>query len=129
MIALRSFCALAQADRPRQVRAVARSSLTARNARYSTFSSGANHHVPSLPTAPKCWTLDKHIPIAVIVTICLQTVTAVWWAAKLESHVEVLEVYAKGHAEDGDWLIRIEERLQYMAEQIASSDKKLESHQ
>lgn len=69
------------------------------------------------------WKIDRHIPIALILTVLLQTVGAVWWTAKLESRIEVLELYVKTRSGDGERLIRIEERLNYIAEQIANSRK------
>ena len=39
----------------------------------------------------EAWHFDKRIPLALIITIFLQTATAVWFVAKLESRVSVLE--------------------------------------
>lgn len=40
--------------------------------------------------AEKCshWTIDKKVPIAVMVMIALQTASVIWFAAKLESRVQ-----------------------------------------
>ena len=37
------------------------------------------------------WTVDRHIPIALIMTLLLQTAGVVWWAATLSSRVDALE--------------------------------------
>lgn len=37
------------------------------------------------------WQIDRHIPLALIVTIMMQTGGAIWFAAKMDSRVEVLE--------------------------------------
>jgi len=37
------------------------------------------------------WHLDRRVPIALIVTILLQTGAAVWFAASLQGRVQVLE--------------------------------------
>ncbi|MEP2781963.1 MAG: hypothetical protein ABJO67_16275 [Pseudoruegeria sp.] len=37
------------------------------------------------------WQFDKRVPLALITTILLQSVGAVWFAAKLDGRVEVLE--------------------------------------
>lgn len=66
------------------------------------------------PHRPNTWKLDKHVPIAVIFTLVLQTGLAIWWTAKLESRVEVLELYVTTRSADGDRLIRIEEQLKYI---------------
>jgi hypothetical protein len=34
------------------------------------------------------WKLDRHIPIAVIFTIIMQTGVAIWWMADLSSRLE-----------------------------------------
>ena len=68
---------------------------------------------------PTRWRIDRHIPIAVILTILLQSLAAIWWTAKLESRLEVVESYVTAHAGDGDRLIRIEEQLKYIAEAVS----------
>lgn len=42
-------------------------------------------------TKAEHWVLDKKIPITLIVTILIQTATAIWWASKVEERVSVLE--------------------------------------
>jgi len=37
------------------------------------------------------WHLDKRVPVALIVTIVMQTIGIVWWAASISARVEVLE--------------------------------------
>ena len=37
------------------------------------------------------WRIDKHIPIAVLVALLLQTSGIVWWASSITSRVESLE--------------------------------------
>lgn len=37
------------------------------------------------------WSVDKHIPIALILAIAMQTGGAIWFAAKMDSRVESLE--------------------------------------
>lgn len=38
------------------------------------------------------WHLDKRVPIALILALCIQTVGAVWWAATITSTVGELTV-------------------------------------
>ena len=40
------------------------------------------------------WHLDKRVPIALILTIAMQTIGLVWYVSKLDSRVEALEVFA-----------------------------------
>lgn len=37
------------------------------------------------------WKIDKHIPVAVIITIILQTFGVIWWAARIDSRVAAIE--------------------------------------
>lgn len=39
------------------------------------------------------WQLDKHVPIAVIMSVIIQTCTIIWWGAKVDSRVAALEMY------------------------------------
>lgn len=41
------------------------------------------------------WHADKRIPIALIITILMQTAGGVWWAATTESRVGVLEKWVE----------------------------------
>ena len=41
--------------------------------------------------AGRRWTLDKHIPVALLIAIALQTCTAIWWAATTTARLNVLE--------------------------------------
>lgn len=40
---------------------------------------------------PKVWTIDKSIPLALIVTIVLQGGIGVWWASNLSTRTETME--------------------------------------
>lgn len=37
------------------------------------------------------WRIDKHIPVAVIISILLQTAAIIWFTAKIDSRVQNLE--------------------------------------
>jgi len=41
--------------------------------------------------ASEGWHLDKRVPVALIITIMMQTIAAVWWAASLSARVDALE--------------------------------------
>jgi predicted Holliday junction resolvase-like endonuclease len=38
-------------------------------------------------TEARSWTLDLHVPVAVLVTILVQTAGVVWWGARLDTNV------------------------------------------
>ena len=57
------------------------------------------------------WHLDKRVPLALMVTIILQTAAAVWAASSLYQRVEQLERQMTAAAPQGERLIRLEEKL------------------
>lgn len=40
---------------------------------------------------PQHWSLDKRVPIAVVLAIVGQTFGAIWWASSVTSRIEILE--------------------------------------
>lgn len=57
------------------------------------------------------WKVEKSIPIALIITIAVQTVGVAWWASNLTSRVEQLERQMSGAAWQAERIIRLDERL------------------
>ena len=70
------------------------------------------------------WQLEKHIPLSVIIMLLLQFATTVWWAARVDSRLSVLEREELLHAADSEKLVRIEEKLNYLAERINKMDRR-----
>ena len=58
------------------------------------------------------WRIDRHIPLALIVTIAIQTGTFVWWASSLTERVNVLERTAITTAPQADRLTRVEVKIE-----------------
>lgn len=48
------------------------------------------------------WHLDKRVPVALIVTILIQTAAAVWWASETTQRLDTLERTATALAESGN---------------------------
>lgn len=48
------------------------------------------------------WHLDKKVPIAIILTIALQTAGVIWFAAKLESRVTAVEQRTESYWRERD---------------------------
>ena len=67
----------------------------------------------------KHWTVDKRVPLALIVTIVLQTGGLVWWASSLSERVNVLEKRAEQTAPQAERLTRVEVKLESVQEGIA----------
>ena len=59
----------------------------------------------------KRWVLDRHVPLALIVTIVVQTVVAVWGASNLWARVGELEREVATLTPQAERLIRLEEKL------------------
>lgn len=60
----------------------------------------------------KQWHLDKRVPIALIVTIAIQTGGIIWWSASLNERVNYLERSAAVTMPQGDRLTRVEVKLE-----------------
>lgn len=71
------------------------------------------------------WHLDKRVPIALIVTILIQTGAALWWAATVNARVDVLERQATATAPQDARLTRLEVKLEFMQEGIARIERAL----
>ena len=75
------------------------------------------------------WHLDKKVPLALIMTMALQTLGVIWWAASLSTRVEHQErqivalnasdAQAKQEARRiGEWLSRVDERIAAQTEML-----------
>lgn len=58
------------------------------------------------------WHLDKRVPLALILTIVIQTAGLVWWASSLSERVNSLEKSRDATAPQGDRLTRVEVKLE-----------------
>lgn len=73
--------------------------------------------------ASTSWHLDRRIPIALIVSIALQTGLGIWWAADLSARVGQVERQQAASAPQGDRLTRVETRLEAVQEGIARIER------
>jgi hypothetical protein len=64
------------------------------------------------------WHLDRKIPIAIILTILLQTAGIAWWASSLSERVNTLERRADAAAPQGDRITRLEVNFEMVKEGI-----------
>ena len=91
---------------------------------------------PSLEKSIEPWHLDKRVPITLIIAIVIQSVTFVWWAAKLDSKVQeydhritVIESWQDGIqtilGQVNERLARIEERGTAMVETLKEINQNL----
>ena len=86
--------------------------------------------MPAQP--PEQWHLDKKVPIAIIVAICIQTGGLIWWAARLESRVGSLEmrdatqqtlIETRSKLADDRWenIMRERDRMARLEEKLAAA--------
>ena len=57
------------------------------------------------------WSLDKRVPLALIIAILMQTAAALWWAASLNARVEQLERQAIVAAPNVERIVRLETKM------------------
>jgi hypothetical protein len=79
------------------------------------------------------WHLDKKVPIALIVTLLMQTGTIVWWARGVEARVQALETMEIRNerkfeivASDRDRTVRLEEQMRSVVELLRKIEAKID---
>jgi hypothetical protein len=65
------------------------------------------------------WALDKRVPIALILTIAIQTGGLIWWASDVNARVAQLERQAAVAAPQPERIIRLETQIEAIREGIA----------
>jgi hypothetical protein len=68
--------------------------------------------------ASRHWHLDKRIPVAIIITLAIQTGGAIWFASGISHRVDSLERQQISSASQGDRIIRLETRMESIAEHL-----------
>lgn len=65
------------------------------------------------------WHLDRKVPIALIVTIVLQTVGIIWFAANLFYRVDALEKHQIASSPQAERLTRVEVKIENVERGVA----------
>ena len=99
----------------------------------TTEARAAAQQMAADPPPPEHWTLDKKVPLAIILALLVQGAGLAWWAATLESRVVQaekvivrLEARDQETRESRDRLIRLEERMISAADELRRMNGKLE---
>lgn len=71
------------------------------------------------------WQLERKIPLGIIIAILLQTLTAIWWAAKLDTRVVMQEEWFQKNQHLAEKVFRLEERLIAIHEEINELEARL----
>lgn len=77
--------------------------------------------------ASTSWHLDKRIPIALIVTLAVQTGLGIWWAADLSARVGQVERQQVATAPNSDRLTRVETRLEAVQQGIERIERLIQT--
>lgn len=64
------------------------------------------------------WVIDKHIPLALLCAIGVQSCTAVWWAASVSGRIDVLERQANASAPISERLVKLETKFDSVSETL-----------
>jgi hypothetical protein len=75
------------------------------------------------------WHLDKKVPIAVILTIVMQSAAFIWFGARLDHRVEALERESVIRIPQADRLTRVEVKLEGVQEGIVEIKRLIQSRQ
>lgn len=72
------------------------------------------------------WHIDRRIPIALVLTILIQTGGAVWWLATLNSRVSNLEEKLGAVASQPERLVRVETQVEALTKTMDRIERKLD---
>ncbi|MCE2926471.1 MAG: hypothetical protein LW823_02325 [Rickettsiales bacterium] len=72
------------------------------------------------------WTVERKIPIAVIIALFIQMLAAVIWATELAARVETIEQHFLSSSVANERFARLEERLEYIHENVTIIRRKLD---
>lgn len=72
------------------------------------------------------WHLDKRVPLALIITIALQSVAAIWWAATTTTRLDNLEKLMTTLATQDQRVVRLEQQAITTTESLRRIETKLD---
>lgn len=72
------------------------------------------------------WHWDKRVPIALIITLVLQTGGIVWWASGLSSRVTTLEERVFSTSDNPGRIIKVETQVEALLRSMARVEDKLD---
>jgi hypothetical protein len=64
------------------------------------------------------WHLDRKVPLAIIVTLLLQTGAFIWWAAKTDARVDALEMNFTRISPQAERIVRLETKMDAVADSL-----------
>ena len=73
----------------------------------------------SAMTAHSGWSIDRKVPLALVITLLIQTGGVVWWAASTNQRLSSVETKLEMTAPQGDRLTRVEVKVESALDGIA----------
>mgnify|MGYP005989498795 CR=1 FL=1 len=64
------------------------------------------------------WQLDRKIPVALIITLLVQTAGFAFWVGQLSVRIDQLELQSQRYLTNGDRLTRLEVRIENLIETV-----------
>ena len=76
------------------------------------------------------WHLDKRVPIGIIFALLIQTITfftiAAAWKTSVDGRIDRLEEIAVDSTKQGDRILILEQKFNYIVDSLARIEKKLD---
>ena len=76
------------------------------------------------------WHLDKRVPIGIIFALLIQTITfftiAAAWKTSVDGRIDRLEEVAVDSTKQGDRILILEQKFNYIVDSLARIEKKLD---
>lgn len=72
------------------------------------------------------WSIDKKVPVALMLAILLQTASAIWWAASVSSRIEYLEKIQSSSSTLVERVVRLEVMSEQNRTTLDRIDRKLD---
>ena len=73
------------------------------------------------------WTLERHVPLALIAAILLQTALALVWAGQMVQRIQYIEARTDFIDRTGERIARLEENVIFMRASLERLEQKLDS--
>jgi len=70
------------------------------------------------------WHLDKRVPIAIIISLAVQSAAIIWWAATMEARVNAIEAAMLAGADTSERLTRIEVILERVERRLDQQEQR-----
>ncbi len=74
------------------------------------------------------WTVDRRIPVAMIIALLVNFGFGVWWVSSLSSRVDSLEKSEDARSTQGNRLTIVEQQLTFIQQTLGRIERKLDAN-